>query len=60
MSQNWSSATVVIGTLRAKIMCEPSLTNLYRNLQNIGVAPIAHLCMCVIKIATFKGGHPMW
>ena len=26
----------------------------------IGVAPITHLCTCIIKIATFKGGYPMW
>ena len=28
--------------------------------QFIGVAPITHIRMCVIKIATFKGGHLMW
>ena len=27
---------------------------------HIGVAPITHLHTCIIKIATFKGGHPMW
>ena len=26
----------------------------------IGVAPITQLCMCIIKIVTFKGGHLMW
>ena len=28
--------------------------------QNIGLGPITQLHMCVIKIVTFKGGHPMW
>ena len=28
-------------------------------LPSIGVAPITHLRMCVIKIVTFKGGHLM-
>ena len=27
---------------------------------SIGVAPITQLRTCVIKIATFKGGHLMW
>ena len=26
----------------------------------IGVAPITQLRKCLIKIVTFKGGHPMW
>ena len=26
----------------------------------IGLASIMQLCMCVIKIVTFKGGHLMW
>ena len=26
----------------------------------IGVAPITHLRMCVLKIVTLKGGHLMW
>ena len=26
----------------------------------IGVAPITQVRTCVIKIVTFKGGHPMW
>ena len=33
---------------------------MYLNTGVIGVAPITQLRSCVIKIVTFKGGHPMW
>ena len=31
----------------------------YMKCPDIGLAPITHLRTCIIKIATFKGGHPM-
>ena len=34
--------------------CAPQIKN------DIGVAPFMQLRTCVIKIVTFKGGHPMW
>ena len=36
------------------------LINLIGSAHDIGVAPIMQLRTCVIKIVTFKGGHPLW
>ena len=53
----------LVPSIRYKLACaysKDSKQSVHLCSMVIGVAPIAKLCMCIIKIVTFKGNHLMW